>query len=235
MRAESCNCNFQVRGQANKSCEYIPVHRDSHSSLSAFTMKDQIMMAVLLGNPGREYERTRHNIGFMLADLAASRLAPGGLWRDWKGLGLYLDLDVRGAKVMLLKPQTYMNLSGNAAGSLAGFYKIPASAVLAVYDDLALPFGKLRLRKEGSAGSHNGMASVVSALGPAMPRLRLGIGPRPARIEGKDFVLSRFSKEEGERLPEFLDLAFKALNCALETGLETAMNRYNHDIDKPVH
>jgi PTH1 family peptidyl-tRNA hydrolase len=192
-------------------------------------------MAVLLGNPGREYERTRHNIGFMLADLAASRLAPGERWRDWKGLGLYLELESSGRKVFLLKPQTYMNLSGQAAQSLASFYKIPAAGVLAVYDDLALPFGKLRLRKDGSAGSHNGMASVIAALGSAAARLRLGIGPRPGHIQGKDFVLSGFSKEEGERLPEFLDRACAAFKTALEDGLETAMNRYNNDDDKPVH
>lgn len=197
-------------------------------------MKDQIRLAALLGNPGQEYERTRHNIGFMLADLAAPRLAPGGRWRDWKGLGLYLEFESRAGKVFLLKPQTYMNLSGQAVLSLATFYKIPPAAILTVYDDLALPFGKLRLRKEGSAGSHNGMGSVVSALGQGVTRLRLGIGPRPAHIEGKDFVLSRFSKEEGERLPAFLGRACEALETSFSEGVETAMNRYNNDGDKPL-
>ncbi|OGR38926.1 MAG: aminoacyl-tRNA hydrolase [Elusimicrobia bacterium GWA2_64_40] len=192
-------------------------------------------MAALLGNPGPEYERTRHNIGFMLADLAASRLAPGERWRDWKGLGLYVAFEMGGENCFLLKPQTYMNLSGQAVASLGGFYKIPPAAILAGYDDLALPFGKLRLRKDGSAGSHNGMASVISAVGPACPRLRLGIGPRPAHIEGKNFVLSKFSKEEGGRLPEFLDRACDALEAAFRDGVETAMNRYNHDGDKSVH
>ena len=197
-------------------------------------MQDRIQMAALLGNPGREYEKTRHNIGFMLADLAASRLAPGGKWRDWKNLGLYLEFEAAGRRVFLLKPQTYMNLSGQAVLSLASFYKIPPAAILAAYDDLALPFGKLRLRKDGSAGSHNGMDSIVSALGPAVPRLRLGIGPRPENIPGKNFVLSAFSKEEGGRLPEFLDLACEALKSALEDGVVPAMNRYNYDRDKPV-
>ncbi len=197
-------------------------------------MKDQIQMAALLGNPGREYEKTRHNIGFMLADLAAARLAPGGKWRDWKGLGLYLEFEAAGRRVFLLKPQTYMNLSGQAVLSLASFYKIPAAAILAAYDDLALPFGKLRLRKDGSAGSHNGMDSIISALGPTVPRLRLGIGPRPENIPGRNFVLSAFSKEEGERLPEFLDRACEALKSAFEDGVVTAMNRYNYDRDKPI-
>lgn len=197
-------------------------------------MNDQIQMAALLGNPGREYERTRHNIGFMLADLAASRLAPGGKWRDWKGIGLYLEFEAAGRKVFLLKPQTYMNLSGQAVLSLASFYKIKPQSILAAYDDLALPFGKLRIRKDGSAGSHNGMASIVSALGPALPRLRLGIGPRPENIPGKNFVLSGFSKEEGGRLADFLDRACEALKAAFEDGVERAMNRYNYDGDKPV-
>jgi len=190
-------------------------------------VKDQITMAALLGNPGGEYEKTRHNIGFMLADLAAGRLAPGGKWRDWKGLGLYLEFEAAGRRAFLLKPQTYMNLSGGAVRSLASFYKIPPSAVLAVYDDLALPFAKLRVRRDGSAGSHNGMASVISALGPAMPRLRLGIGPRPAHIPGKNFVMSGFTKEEGGRLADFLNRACEALKAAFEDGVESAMNRYN--------
>ncbi|HBA61731.1 MAG TPA: aminoacyl-tRNA hydrolase [Elusimicrobia bacterium] len=197
-------------------------------------MEDHISLAVLLGNPGGEYERTRHNIGFMLADLAAGRLAPGGRWRDWKGKGLYLEAEVSGRKVVLLKPQTYMNLSGEAALGFSAFYKIPPARIITCYDDLALPFGKLRLRKDGSAGSHNGMASVISVLGAGVPRMRLGIGPRPAQIPGKNFVLSRFTKEEGERLPGFLDTAFEALNAAFEAGLERAMNRYNNDGDKPV-
>ena len=197
-------------------------------------MEDLISLAVLLGNPGREYERTRHNIGFMLADLAAGRLAPGAGWRDWKGKGLYLEAEGKGRRVFLLKPQTYMNLSGEAAQSFSAFYKIPPERVLAGYDDLALPFGRLRLRKDGSAGSHNGMGSVVSALGAGVPRLRLGIGPRPENIPGKNFVLSKFSKEEGERLPGFLDRAYEALSVALESGLERAMNRYNYDGDKSL-
>jgi PTH1 family peptidyl-tRNA hydrolase len=198
-------------------------------------LNDQVQLAALLGNPGPGYEKTRHNIGFMLADLAASRLAPGKSWRDWKGLGLYVEFELAGLRRFILKPQTYMNLSGQAVQSLGGFYKVPPSAILTGYDDLALPFGKLRLRKDGSAGSHNGMASVISAVGPACPRLRMGIGPRPAHIEGKDFVLSKFSKEEGGRLPEFLGLACDALASVFRDGVVTAMNRFNHDSDKPVH
>jgi len=190
-------------------------------------MEDQIQLAALLGNPGSEYERTRHNMGFMVADLAAPRLAPDGRWRDWKGLGLCMEFELGGRKCFLLKPQTYMNLSGQAVQSVAAFYKIKPAAVMTVYDDLALPFGKLRIRKDGSAGSHNGMGSVVAAIGQATPRLRLGIGPRPAHIEGKDFVLGKFNKEEGGRLPDFLGQACEALEAAFRDGVERAMNRYN--------
>jgi len=197
-------------------------------------LKDRVQLAALLGNPGPEYEKTRHNIGFMVADLAAAALAPGGRWRDWKGLGLYLEFEAGGERCFLLKPQTYMNLSGQAVAGLGGFYKIPPASIIAVYDDLALPFGKLRLRKDGSAGSHNGMDSIISAVGPALPRMRLGIGPRPAHIPGKNFVMSRFSKEEGERLPEFLGRASDALAAVFRDGMELAMNRYNYDGDKPV-
>lgn len=197
-------------------------------------MEELISLAVLLGNPGREYELTRHNIGFMLADRAAVRLAPGARWRDWKGKGLYLEAEAGGRRVFLLKPQTYMNLSGEAAQGFSAFYKIPPARVLTCYDDLALPFGGLRIRKDGSAGSHNGMASVVAALGAGVPRLRLGIGPRPENIPGKNFVLSKFTKEEGERLPGFLDKACEALIAVFESGLERAMNRYNYDGDKSL-
>lgn len=197
-------------------------------------MNDSIAMAVLLGNPGREYESTRHNLGFMLADLAAERLAPGVRWKDWGGKGLYLEAKASGRRIFILKPQTYMNLSGEAALGFSSFYKIPPAQILAGYDDLALPFGKVRLRKDGSAGSHNGMGSVISALGAGVPRLRLGIGPRPEQIPGKNFVLSKFSKEEGERLPGFLCRAFDALSAAFEWGIEDAMNRYNNDGDKSL-
>ncbi len=197
-------------------------------------MNDRIQLAALLGNPGTEYANTRHNIGFMVADAAAPRLAAGGKWREWKGLGLYLEFKAAEGRAFLLKPQTYMNLSGQAVLSLASFYKIKPAAILAVYDDLALPFGKLRVRKDGSAGSHNGMDSIITALGPAMPRLRLGIGPRPAHIPGKNFVMSRFSKEEGGALADFLDRACDALKAAFEDGVEYAMNHYNYDGDKPL-
>jgi len=193
------------------------------------------MLAVFLGNPGREYEATRHNIGFMLGDLAARKLAPEGQWRDWRGLGLYLEVQIGGGKIYFLKPATYMNASGEAARSFAGFYKIAPEETLAVYDDLSLPFGSLRVRTGGSFGGHRGISSLITELGTQnLPRLRLGIGPRPERVEAKDFVLGKFSKEEAVLLPGFLGRALQVLEAVVETGPESAMNRYNNAGDKPV-
>ena len=199
-------------------------------------MERRITLAVFLGNPGREYEATRHNIGFMLGDLAAEKLAPGsGGWRDWRGLGLCLEAQRNGDKLYLLKPATYMNASGEAVRSLAGFYKIPPDAALAVYDDMALPFGCLRVRAGGSFGGHKGISSVIAALGTQnVPRLRLGIGPKPERVDASNFVLGKFSKEETVLLPGFLDRALGALEVIVDHGTEKAMNLYNNAGDKSV-
>jgi len=185
-----------------------------------------------LGNPGREYERTRHNIGFMLADLAA-RARPDGRWRPWKDLGQYFDAELGGSRAFLLKPETYMNNSGLAVRSLADFYKVPASGIVVVYDDLSLPFGTLRIRRGGSAGGHKGMVSIASAMGTQeIARIRIGIGPRPPRIDAKDFVLGHFSKEEEANLSPALERGLQALLAVLEKGLDEAMNLFNYD--KPV-
>ena len=206
-------------------------------------MERRITLAVFLGNPGREYEATRHNIGFMLGDLAAQKLAPqlfcstkkGGGWHDWRGLGVYLETQRNGQKLYLLKPATYMNASGEAARSLAGFYKIPPEEILAVYDDMALSFGCLRVRAGGSFGGHRGISSIIVSLGTQdVPRLRLGIGPKPERMDAVNFVLGKFSKEEAVLLPGFLDRAFEALELVVDSGPESAMNRYNNAGDKSV-
>ena len=198
-------------------------------------MARRVTLAVFLGNPGREYEATRHNIGFMLGDLAVRKLAPEEHWRDWRGIGLYLEARRSGQKLYLLKPATFMNASGEAAQNLAGFYKIPPEEILAVYDDMSLPFGRLRVRAGGSFGGHRGISSLITSLGTqGLPRLRLGIGPRPARMDAKDFVLGKFSKEEAILLPAFLDSALEALEMVIDLGIESAMNRYNNAGDKSI-
>jgi PTH1 family peptidyl-tRNA hydrolase len=186
-----------------------------------------------LGNPGREYERTRHNAGFMLADLAAAS-CPSGRWRPWKDLGRYFDAELSGGRFFLLKPETYMNNSGLAVRGLADFYKVPASRVIAVYDDLSLPLGSIKIKRGGSSGGHRGMLSIAASMGTEeIARIKIGIGPRPERMSAPDFVLGRFSGEEESKLAPALERGLRALLAVVETGLDEAMNRFNN-YDKPV-
>lgn len=197
-------------------------------------MEEKVYIVAALGNPGREYERTRHNMGFLLADLAV-RADPWGRWRAWKDLGQCFESRLGGARIFFLKPATYMNNSGLAVRSLADFYKVPASGIVAVYDDMSIPFGAIKIRRGGSAGGHNGMLSVVSAMGTQeIGRIKLGVGPRPPRMDAKDFVLGHFSKEEEAGLAPALERGFEALVTVIEKGLDEAMNRFNYDSDKPV-
>ena len=197
-------------------------------------MEEKVYIVAALGNPGREYERTRHNIGFLLADLAAHAV-PQGRWRAWKDLGQYIEARLGKARVFLLKPGTYMNNSGLAVRSLADFYKVPASGVIAVYDDISIPFGTIKVRRGGSAGGHRGMLDIVSAMGtPEIARIKIGIGPRPVRMDAKDFVLGHFSKEEDAQLQPALERGLQALLTVIEKGLDEAMNRFNYASDKPV-
>lgn len=195
-------------------------------------MKETVYIVAALGNPGREYERTRHNIGFMLADFSAGLAPAPARWRAWYDLGRYFETELGGQKVFLLKPDTYMNNSGLAVQSLADYYKAPLSGVLAVYDDMDLPFGGIKIRRGGSAGGHKGMASIITALGSTqVPRLKIGIG-RDERMDARDFVLDRFSAAEEAALGAVLERAHAALTTVFEKGLETAMNLFNYD--KPV-
>jgi PTH1 family peptidyl-tRNA hydrolase len=179
-------------------------------------------LIVGLGNPGREYAETRHNVGFMIVDLLAAK--QGAEWVSGKRRNA---LVARAGETWLLKPQTYMNLSGEAVAHLTGFYKIPASAVLVILDDMALPLGKLRFRANGSAGGHNGLQSVIDHLGTqSVARLRVGIGAAdPGASVGH--VLGRFREDERPVLNETLQRAMEAIQCAQQEGLPTAMNRFN--------
>ena len=178
-------------------------------------------LVVGLGNPGREYADTRHNVGFLLVDRLAARDRAG--WRHerrWQA-----DVARVGA-LHLCKPLTYMNLSGQSVRAVADFYKIAPGEVLIVLDDFALPLGKLRFRPSGSSGGHNGLQSVIEHLGtPAVPRLRIGIGSATAGTV--DHVLGRFALEEREPLEQSLERAEEAVNFAQSRGLEAAMNNYN--------
>jgi PTH1 family peptidyl-tRNA hydrolase len=179
-------------------------------------------LIVGLGNPGREYAETRHNIGFMLADRLAAKAGA-----DFRSEKRWQAAVAKAGDLLLCKPLTYMNLSGEAVRSVCSFYKVPPAETLVVLDDMALPLGKLRLRPDGSAGGHNGLQSIIELLGTAsIPRLRVGIGN--AQPGGAvDHVLGRFALEEKAALEQSLDRAEGAIASAREHGLEAAMNTFN--------
>lgn len=179
-----------------------------------------------LGNPGREYRQTRHNIGFMLLDHLATSLKI--TFSRVESKSLFTRGDYSGRRLLLVKPQTYMNLSGQAIGALRRYYKVPQENVLIVYDDVDLPFGLLRLRPAGGAGGHKGMLSIIERLGTQeIPRLRLGIGRPPGRMEAADYVLQEFSPAESSELPAILERGVEAVYTYVTLGIAAAMNRYN--------
>jgi PTH1 family peptidyl-tRNA hydrolase len=183
-----------------------------------------------LGNPGREYRDNRHNFGFMLIDRLIVRLNARGLKVQSKAIvttAVYQD-----RKLILAKPQTYMNLSGQSIQGLAHFYKVPIENMLVAYDDLDLPFGTIRLRPGGGAGGQKGFASAIENLGTnEVARLRLGIGRPPGRMDPAAYVLQDFSREELKFLSEIVDRAADAALTFVVDGLNKAMNKYNGSIE----
>lgn len=182
-----------------------------------------------LGNPGREYKDTRHNIGFMLIDLLAEKLNARGMKVQSKAIVISALYEER--KIILAKPQTYMNLSGQSVQGLLNFYKIPFENLLVAHDDLDIPFGTIRIRPTGGPGGQRGMADTIEQLGTKdFPRLRLGIGRPPGRMQAKDYVLQNFSKDEQKLL---LDILSRGVEASLEfvmNGLNMAMNKFNGEI-----
>lgn len=183
-------------------------------------------LIVGLGNPGKEYDKTRHNIGFMVVDAFARRHGIAVTRRDHQAL--VGDGRVGDARVFLMKPQTYMNLSGQSVAAFLRQKPLALVDVLVVTDDIALPVGKLRLRAEGSAGGHNGLKSLIAQLhGQAFPRLRFGVGaPRDPSVQ-IDFVLGQFSRGEQREVEETVERAVAALASWLFAGIEPTMNRFN--------
>ena len=184
-------------------------------------------LLVCLGNYGKKYENTRHNIGFMAAEkLIAERNLRCNRLR-FRALTELIDFG--GAKVLLMMPQTYMNLSGEAVGEAARFYKIPPEHVVVIYDDVSLPLGRLRVRANGSAGGHNGIKNIIAHLGgDNFPRVKVGIGmPEHPDHEMIDWVIGSFSAAEKKIVDEALDRALKAAECIIEKNVGEAQNRYN--------
>jgi PTH1 family peptidyl-tRNA hydrolase len=179
-----------------------------------------------LGNPGREYRDNRHNVGFMLIDRLAVRLDARGMKVQAKAIVTTATYQER--KLILAKPQTYMNLSGHSAQGLLNFYKIPVENMIVAHDDLDLPFGNIRIRPKGGPGGQKGMASTIEQLGTnGFPRLRIGIGRPPGRMDPAAYVLQDFSREEMRALSEIIDRAADAALEFVMNGVNAAMNKYN--------
>jgi PTH1 family peptidyl-tRNA hydrolase len=189
-----------------------------------------VRLIVGLGNPGREYRDTRHNVGFRVLDEIARRhqlefaMAPSQVPDAFVVKKFGTD------PVLLAKPLTYMNRSGDAVGALARYYDIPSGDLLIVVDDVDLPFGRLRARSRGSAGTHNGLRSVVERIGTDFPRLRLGVGRGDARRDLADHVLSKFEPDESAALESFLARAADAAEMFAAEGISKVMNVYNPDV-----
>ena len=195
-------------------------------------------LIVGLGNPGRDYVATRHNVGFEAVDRFAHRFGFVGSPADFDRVarakfdGLTLDGTASAGggteKVLLLKPTTFMNLSGRAVQQAMGFYQLTPADVMVVLDDIALPCGKLRIRSGGSAGGHNGLKDIARALGTEQyPRLRIGVDPPPPRIPQRDYVLGRFSEDQRAMVERALDRTLDALTMWATQGINPAMTKFN--------
>ena len=182
-------------------------------------------LIVGLGNPGKEYAGTRHNCGFMVIDRLASKLNVDVDQNKFKGL--YAKVKYHGEDIILLKPQTYMNLSGESVNAVMNFFKIDKEDLLVIYDDLDMPVGKLRLRKTGSSGGHNGIKNIIAHLNSQdFKRIRVGID-RHKYMNVADYVLSRFSKVESEAIEQGIENAANAVLDYLDNDFNHAMNYYN--------
>jgi peptidyl-tRNA hydrolase, PTH1 family len=186
-----------------------------------------LKLIVGLGNPGQEYRDTRHNVGFMVADALVERWRVGDQWRE-KFEALQVKTLVRDESVIVAKPLTFMNLSGQAIHSLAGFYKIEPADIFVVTDDVALPLGRLRARRDGGAGGHNGLKSLIQSLATqAFPRMRVGVGRGDGRRDLSDHVLGRFGADERDTVSAAVLRAADAAEMFLSDGIERVMNAFN--------
>lgn len=190
------------------------------------TVKEREMFVIVgLGNPGKKYEWTRHNVGFETIDCIAEKFNINVNKLKYKAL--IGEGTIGTEKVILVKPQTYMNLSGETVMSICKYYQIPMDNLIVIYDDVDTDFAKLRIRRKGSAGTHNGMRSIISLIQKDdFPRVRIGIG-RSTHMQLADFVLQRFSKDEMIEIKETIDRAAQAVVSIIDLGVDQAMNRYN--------
>lgn len=188
--------------------------------------ENKIFLIAGLGNPGKKYTETRHNIGFMVLDQLAKKI--GAEFRRMQSKAMVTQSRYAGHRLILAKPRTFMNNSGQAVGALARFYKVPFENILVIYDDADLDFEVIRLRPDGSSSGQKGMESVIQLLGTdQIPRLRIGIGRPPGKMETPAYVLLPFSVEEKEVLPFILDRSVEAVFEFIQHGIDAAMNQFN--------
>ena len=192
-----------------------------------FGKSKEAWLIVGLGNPGKEYARTRHNCGFRALDILAEKL--GCKVDKGKFQGLYGQCTYRGSKLLLLKPQTYMNLSGRSVLQLSAYFHVPPQRIIVMFDDISLEPGRLRVRSDGSAGGHNGIKSIISELGSQdFPRVKIGVGSKPTpEFDLADWVLSSFSAQEEKALAPALERAADAALCIIDHGVPETANRFN--------
>jgi PTH1 family peptidyl-tRNA hydrolase len=199
---------------------------DLFRALKSKNEDQETFLIVGLGNPGREYRDTRHNIGFIVLDQLAKDL--GITIGRMQSKALIGKGEFQGNRVVVAKPQTFMNLSGQAVSSLMKFYKLPVDHLLVIHDDLDLPFGSIRIRPAGGSAGQKGLHSIIERMGTKeFPRMRMGIGRPPGKMDAASYVLRRFSKFEQDALDAVLPEASKAIQVYMSDGLERAMNQFN--------
>jgi PTH1 family peptidyl-tRNA hydrolase len=182
-----------------------------------------------LGNPGRDYRDNRHNVGFMAIDRVSEYF--GIRLTKFQSRAIIGNGQNEGRKIILVKPQTFMNLSGEAVAAIVRFYKIPLEHLLVIHDDLDLPFGTIRMRPAGGSGGQKGLGSIISRLGTEnFPRLRIGIGRPGGQMSASDYVLQDFSNTERKELDGILDTCLEAVKLFVTSGMESAMNKYNGSV-----
>lgn len=184
-------------------------------------------LVVGLGNPGLQYEKTRHNVGFMVADLFADK--QGFSFDKHKMDAVLGETKIGGQKVFVIKPQTYMNCSGKAVSKFASFYKIPTDKIIVMHDDISLDVGKIRMRRKGSDGGQKGMRDIIELMGTDnIMRIKIGVGAKPhPDYDLKDWVLGKFPKSQQNDLEKALEISVLAIKEIIENGIDSAMNKYN--------
>lgn len=200
-----------------------------HRQLNPDPQPQSVYLIVGLGNPGREYRLTRHNMGFMAVDALAQAWHLSN--QKVQSKAIILTGTFAGNKVILAKPQTFMNLSGQAVSGLLNFYKIPLDHLLVAHDDIDLPFGTIRIRPGGGSAGQKGVGSIIERLGTQeFARMRLGVGRPPGQMDSADYVLKSFSKEDEAFLSAFLGKAGEAISEFIQNGLDAAMNKFNGSV-----